>query len=65
MLVLDIILLDQDIEFWNGMMSDYSELVKKIPQVLIQRIRGGIPYNLRVCKDMNCIFLNFASLKYG
>ncbi|KAL3901455.1 MAG: hypothetical protein SGCHY_000605 [Lobulomycetales sp.] len=23
---------DQDIEFWNGMMSDYSELVKKIPQ---------------------------------
>jgi hypothetical protein len=40
-----------DVEFWNGIMSDYSSLVHKIPQVLIKRIRGGIPSDLRVCFD--------------
>jgi hypothetical protein len=51
---------EADIEFWNGIMSDYSKLVSKIPQVLIKRIRGGIPSDLRVCHSFfNC------SLKYG
>jgi hypothetical protein len=41
---------EADLEFWNGIMSDdYSSIVSKIPQVLIQRIRGGIPSDLRVC----------------
>jgi hypothetical protein len=40
---------EADIEFWNGIMSDeFSDIVKKIPQVLIKRIRGGIPSDLRV-----------------
>lgn len=38
---------NDDSDFWNSIMTDYTSLVHKIPQLLIKKIRGGIPSGLR------------------
>lgn len=38
---------DDDLKFWESVCNDYSSIVSKIPDLLISRIRSGIPSELR------------------
>ncbi|KAJ3387688.1 hypothetical protein HDU92_001817, partial [Lobulomyces angularis] len=38
---------NDDIEFWNSIMNDYSSILHKIPQLLHTKVRAGIPTELR------------------